>query len=188
VRKISSILLLVLFLFLAACSSSSTLPNTSEESDEESYEDDSNSEDTGEDEEDNEESSDEDPPYEESPDEVPSDGSDNDNEPTTPPDPYQYSLVVNGKFDNGTEGWESNFFAGAAGTSTTTTGEFCFTIQSKGSNDWNIQLIQPLALEANKAYYFKFDAYANQPVRLSASIEKNYDDYLPLISKKAHSI
>jgi hypothetical protein len=90
------------------------------------------------------------------------------------------TLVLNGGFENA-NGWTNNFLGGSTGTAQAKNGEFCWNITDKGTEEWNIQVFQPLPdLEMGKTYRLSFDAYADQAVTVRTALEQNYGDYLPL--------
>jgi endo-1,4-beta-D-glucanase Y len=90
------------------------------------------------------------------------------------------TLLKNGGFDDSTNNWNTFFLGGAAGSGSASTKQYCLNITNKGTASWNIQVTQAASVVQGKTYRLSFTAYANQTVKLRASVEKNHDDFGPL--------
>ena len=95
------------------------------------------------------------------------------------------NLVQNGSFDDSDgEVWSAFFNQTAEGVAGVREGEFCFDITNAGEALWNVQLVQGnLDFEANRAYAFSFEAYADVPAQVYAAIEEDGDDFSSLAAQ-----
>ncbi|NLW30948.1 MAG: family 43 glycosylhydrolase [Fibrobacter sp.] len=81
------------------------------------------------------------------------------------------NLVFNGDFSSGSDNWTLNVWSGSA-TGSVIDGEYNISIESDGTNNHDIQLVQPeLFLENGKTYVVTFDAYAVSNRSLEANVE-----------------
>ncbi len=92
------------------------------------------------------------------------------------------NYVINGDFSSDDENWTLNVWDGDASGSVVD-GEYQISIGSTGSENHQIQLVQPgLFLENGKTYQVSFDAYAEAARELEVNVEMAddpWDSYLP---------
>ncbi len=83
------------------------------------------------------------------------------------------NLIYNNDFSTETNDWILNVWAGSA-SGIVNNGEYKITIGSIGTNNYDIQLVQPgILLENGKTYQVTFDAYAASSRSLEANVEMN---------------
>ncbi len=81
------------------------------------------------------------------------------------------NLVLNGGFSSGTSDWTLNIWDGDA-TGSVNNGVYGLLIGSIGTNNYDIQLVQPgIFLENGKTYQVTFDAYAAANRMLEVNVE-----------------
>ncbi|MCK9181491.1 MAG: carbohydrate binding domain-containing protein [Fibrobacteraceae bacterium] len=96
--------------------------------------------------------------------------------------PAHRDSIYNGTFAEGTSGWTLNVWAGGA-TGSVTNGEYKIAIDSIGTNNYQIQLIQAgLILEKGQSYEVSFDAYSSLSRSLEVNVEMNDDPWTSYLS------
>ncbi len=92
------------------------------------------------------------------------------------------NYVLNGNFSSDADNWTLNVWEGDASGSVVD-GEYQISIESIGSESYQIQLVQPgLFLEQGETYQVSFDAYAASERELEVNVEMAedpWDSYLP---------
>ncbi|MFW5960123.1 MAG: carbohydrate binding domain-containing protein, partial [Chitinivibrionales bacterium] len=92
------------------------------------------------------------------------------------------NYVTNGDFSSDSDDWTLNVWDGDASGSVVD-GEYEISIESIGSENHQIQLVQPgLFLENGKTYQVSFDAYAESERELGVNVEMAddpWDSYIP---------
>src|SRR6187402_1845132 len=87
--------------------------------------------------------------------------------PAAAADP-QHSLIKNATFSEGSSlPWLTSFSAPAKGSSDVKDGALCLTMEDKGKNNWDAQLVQrPLVVEQGHSYTVDFRAWATAPTTI----------------------
>lgn len=92
------------------------------------------------------------------------------------------NYLLNGDFSSGSENWILNVWGGEA-AGDVRDGEYEISISSLGSENYDIQLVQPgLYLEKGETYRVSFDAYASAEREIEVNVEMAQDpftSYLP---------
>ena len=91
--------------------------------------------------------------------------------PAAAADP-QHSLLHNAGFADGSSlPWLTSFSAPAHGTSDVKDGALCLTMEDKGKNNWDAQLVQrPLVIEQGHSYTVDFRAWATAPTTIRPKV------------------
>ena len=72
------------------------------------------------------------------------------------------SILVNGSFDNGTNGWGLTVLGSAQASGSVVNGEYHVAITNGGTNAWDVYVGQSgLLIENGKTYQVTFDAYGD---------------------------
>ncbi len=90
---------------------------------------------------------------------------------TPPPSPPGDNMIVNGSFSDGNTSWNLGVYGTARASGRVSSGEYVTTIDTRGSDSWNVQLTQGgVFLESGKTYTLSFKARAEAPRTVIANI------------------
>ncbi len=97
--------------------------------------------------------------------------------------PAHRDSIFNGNFEKGTIGWQLNTWAGEAQTSLSNE-EYCVDISAIGTENYQIQLIQPgLILEQGKSYEILFDSHSDVSRPLEVNVEQHTDPWISYLEE-----
>jgi endoglucanase len=84
----------------------------------------------------------------------------------------KHSLLRNGSFKEGSSlPWLTSFSAPAAGSTDVKDGALCLTMDDKGKNAWDAQLVQrPLVIQQGHTYAIDFRAWATEPTTIRPKV------------------
>lgn len=117
------------------------------------------------------------------------------------------NIITNGDFADGQNGWNAYILSEELGTIKVEDGKIIYTVNSPGTEEWNVKLTQePLKLEAGKKYHFTFKVtsstdrtikyvfqdptddkytwYGGESLELNAGVEKVVDYIVDLTDKE----
>ena len=87
-------------------------------------------------------------------------------------------LVLNGNFGNALVNWQTSLSGGAAAAFTNDAGSAKIAITAVGTNPWDIQIFQQVALTAGKPYTLEFDMKSEAtPKSFKVVVEHNADPW-----------
>jgi endoglucanase len=91
---------------------------------------------------------------------------------TAPPPDGKHSLIKNASFRDGSSlPWLTSFSAPAKGATDVKNGALCLTIDDKGKNAWDAQLVQrPLVIQQGHTYALDFRAWATAPTTIRPKV------------------
>lgn len=92
-------------------------------------------------------------------------------------------IVINGTFTTDLASWTQGFWGGSA-TAAATNGQAVINITAPGTNAWDLQFTQGVAISNGKTYVLKFDAMASTSREMQVLV-KNASPYKGYLDKKA---
>jgi arabinoxylan arabinofuranohydrolase len=97
--------------------------------------------------------------------------------------PESRDSIFNGHFDQASIGWTLNVWEGLANGGVVE-GEYCIAIQSLGTVNHQIQLIQSgILLEQHSSYLVSFEAYSALPRDLEVNVEMHTDPWTSYVNE-----
>ncbi len=88
------------------------------------------------------------------------------------------NLLENGDFEDGSTGWQENFYGGEATSTITDDGVLAIEVTEVGENPWEVQYIGELPpITADQAYAISFQAWAEAPRGLDAGVQHMADPW-----------
>jgi endoglucanase len=91
---------------------------------------------------------------------------------SAPPVDGKHSLLKNASFKDGSSlPWLTSFSAPAKGSTDVKNGALCLTMDDKGANAWDAQLVQrPLVIQQGHSYAVDFRAWATAPTKIRPKV------------------